>query len=99
MAGKTGRAERRLLHLPFLLGLFVVLAALCALFFSSPDWLPGCALLFTQSVAPVALAVCIVYSRGFFRTFAIGAVFPASLWFLVGQAIVAGVAACGVDID
>ncbi len=99
MAGKTDRAGKRLLHLPFLLGLFVVLAVLYALFFSPPDWLSGFALLFTLSVAPVALAVCIVYGRGFFRTFAIGAVFPASLWFLVAQAIVAGVAACNVDID
>ena len=40
-------------------------------------------------MAPMVLTVCVIYGRGYFRTFAIGALFPASLSFVTAYYLVA----------
>jgi len=52
-------------------------AILCSLLVASPPWVRALTTLFLAVAVPAALTTMVIHSRGYTRTFAIGALFPA----------------------
>ena len=62
--------------------LTTALAVLCSLLFASPGWVRFFSGQFAFAILPAVLVVMLVYGRGYTRTFALGALFPAAACFL-----------------
>lgn len=62
-----------------LLALTTAVAIACAVFFTMPEWVSGLVTVCVLISTPGMLTVMVIYGRGYTRTFAIGALFPALL--------------------
>jgi hypothetical protein len=86
-----GNSKRRTGCLQFSLRAILVLmtfsALACGLLFAAPAQVSILAVFFVLSLAPIVLTVWVVYGRGYFRTFAIGALFPGTLVLLYSYII------------
>jgi hypothetical protein len=72
-----------------LFGLTTAVAVICAGLFSPVAWVQIVTACYLAVTVPMALVIALIYGGGYLRTFAIGAMFPASLimwgalWFAV----------------
>jgi lysylphosphatidylglycerol synthetase-like protein (DUF2156 family) len=63
-----------------LMSLTVAAAVFCALLFAVPNLVAVPCLIFLAAALPAALTVLVIHTRGYGRTFCIGALFPAGLF-------------------
>ncbi|MGD0900181.1 MAG: hypothetical protein ABR915_20285 [Thermoguttaceae bacterium] len=68
-----------------------LVAVLCAALFTAPVWFSGVTLVLLGVLVPMGLVVAIIYARGYFRTFCIGALFPAIPALLVSLYMIAAI--------